>query len=93
MLQECFKRSDVKVAYLRRLMPQLETARETARELEEAKKTIIDLQREKSELSSAIDASIQELVARNVLLTETLDANSALAEDNTRLTRDLKRMV
>ena len=93
MLQECFKRSDIKVACLRRLLPQLETTRETARELEEAKKIINDLQKEKTELSSVVDASKKELNTRNIILTKTLDANMALTKDNTQLTQDLKGMA
>ena len=38
-------------------MPQLEAAKETARELEEAKKMIEDLKKEKTELSSVVDDS------------------------------------
>jgi len=71
-------------------MPQLEVARETARELEEAKKTIEDLKKEKAELLSAADAIKRELDARNFLLTETFDVNAALTESNSQLTRDLK---
>ena len=40
-----------------------EAARETAHELEEAKRTIDDLKKEKAELSSAVDASKNELAA------------------------------
>ena len=54
-------------------MPLLEAARETARELEEARKTIEDLKKEKAELVSAADATKRKLDARNLLLTETLD--------------------
>ena len=87
MLQECFKRSDVKVACLHRAMREMSAAKETARELEEAKRTIDDLKKEKTELSSVVDASKNELAAQNKLLAESLDANVALTEDNT---RDLK---
>ena len=71
-------------------MPQLEAARETARELEEAKKIIDALKNEKAEFSSVVDTSKNELAAQSKLLTKTLDANVALTEDNTRLTQDLK---
>ena len=50
-------------------MPLLEPARETARELEEAKKIIDNLKKEKAELSSIVDASKRELHAWNILLT------------------------
>ena len=63
-------------------MPELEAVRETARELEEANKMIEDLKKEKAELSSVVDASKRELNARNILLTETKDANVALTESN-----------
>ena len=67
-----------------------EAAKETAREREEAKRTIDDLKKEKVKLSSAVDASKNELTAQNKLLAESLDANVALTEDNTRLTLGLK---
>jgi len=87
VLQECFKRSDVKVACLRRAMREMRAAKEAACELEEAKRIIDDLKKEKTELSSVVDASKNELAAQNKLLAESLDANVALTEDNT---RDLK---
>jgi len=68
----------------------MRAARETARELEEAKRTIDDLKKEKTELSSVVDCFKNELAAQNKLLAESLDANVALTEDNTRLTLDLK---
>ena len=61
-------------------MPLAEAAEKTTRELEEARKMIDDLQKEKAELSSTVEASKSELAARNILVTETLDANVALAQ-------------
>ena len=90
MLQKCFKRSDVKVACLRQAMREMSAAKEMTCELEEAKRTIDDLKKEKTELSSVVDASKNELAAQNKLLAESLDANVALMEDNTRLSQDLK---
>ena len=91
-MQECFKRSDVKIAYLRLAIPLAEAAQGTNRELEEAKKIIADLKEENAKLTSSVGACRDELNTRNSLLTEMSDTNSTLTEMNEKLTRELKGM-
>ena len=72
-------------------MPLLDAAQETTRELETTKRIIEDLNKQKVELRSVADAAKRELDVRNLLLTEKIDVNAALTEENLQLTRDLKR--